>query len=49
LKEYGDLAILGSGSIVQQFANLELIDEFQLMVIPIVLGAGKPFSKMSAG
>jgi len=37
----GDFAILGSGSIVQQFARLGLIDEYQLMVNPIVLGTGK--------
>jgi len=37
----GDFVILGSGSIVQQFARLGLIDEFQLMVNPIILGAGK--------
>jgi dihydrofolate reductase len=36
-----DFVILGSGSIVQQFAKLGLIDEFQLMVNPIILGAGK--------
>jgi dihydrofolate reductase len=37
----GDFAILGSGSIVQQLAGLGLIDEFQLMVNPVVLGSGK--------
>jgi dihydrofolate reductase len=37
----GDFVILGSGSIVQQFAKLGLIDEFQLMVNPVILGAGK--------
>ncbi len=35
------LTILGSGTIVQQFANLGLIDEYALVVIPSVLGAGK--------
>jgi dihydrofolate reductase len=38
----GDMVILGSGSIVQQLANLGLIDEFGLMVNPIILGTGKP-------
>jgi dihydrofolate reductase len=38
----GGMTLLGSGSIVQQFANLDLIDEYQLIVVPIVLGAGKP-------
>ena len=37
----GDFAILGSGSIVQQLAGLGLIDEFQLMVNPVILGSGK--------
>jgi dihydrofolate reductase len=37
----GDFVILGSGLIVQQLANLDLIDEYQLMVHPVVLGAGK--------
>jgi dihydrofolate reductase len=37
----GDFVILGSCSIVQQFANLGLIDEYQLMVNPIILGSGK--------
>jgi dihydrofolate reductase len=42
----GDFVILGSGTIVQQFANLGLIDEYQLMVYPVILGAGKYLSKM---
>jgi hypothetical protein len=37
----GDFAILGSGSIVQQVARLGLIDEYQLMVNPVILGKGK--------
>lgn len=37
----GDFVILGSGSIVQQLANLGLIDEHQLLVVPVVLGAGR--------
>ncbi len=45
LKKFGDLAILGSGSIVRQFANLGLIDEYQLIVIPVILGTGKPLFK----
>lgn len=38
-----DMAIFGSGSIVTQFANLGLIDEYRLLVNPIVLGEGKSF------
>ena len=35
------LAILGSGSIVSQLARAGLIDEFQIVVNPIVLGKGR--------
>jgi dihydrofolate reductase len=42
LKREEDVTILGSGSIVQQLANLSLIDEYALVVVPIVLGHGKP-------
>lgn len=45
LKKTTDITILGSGSVVQQLANLGLIDHYQLMVIPIVLGAGQPLFK----
>jgi len=40
-----DIAIFGSGTIVQQFANLGLIDEYRLMLNPIILGAGKSLFK----
>jgi dihydrofolate reductase len=35
------MAILGSGTIVSQLAQAGLIDEFQIVVNPIVLGKGK--------
>lgn len=35
------MVILGSGSIVAQLAQEDLIDEFQIVVHPIVLGAGR--------
>ena len=35
-----DLTILGSGSIVSQFAEQGLVDEFQLMIDPIAIGEG---------
>jgi dihydrofolate reductase len=38
-QEGEDFTILGSGSIVQQFANLGLIDEYQLVIVPVILGA----------
>ena len=37
-----DIIIYGSASIVQALTNLGLIDEYQLLVHPFVLGAGKP-------
>ena len=41
-KEPGkDMAILGSGSIVSQLAQEGLIDEYQIMLNPVVLGNGK--------
>jgi dihydrofolate reductase len=40
-----DMVILGSGTIVQQFASLGLIDEYRLIVAPVVLGQGKPLFK----
>ncbi|MEO8201568.1 MAG: dihydrofolate reductase family protein [Gemmatimonadota bacterium] len=36
-----DLVILGSGSIVAQLAEAGLIDEYQLIVNPLVLGQGR--------
>jgi dihydrofolate reductase len=36
-----DLAILGSGSIVSQLTQERLIDEYQMAVIPVILGSGK--------
>ena len=37
-----DMVIYGSASIVQTLTNLGLIDRYQLLVFPIVLGSGKP-------
>lgn len=37
-----DMTILGSGSIVRQFAEEGLIDQIQLMVDPVALGNGTP-------
>lgn len=41
-QEDKDFTLLGSGSIVQQFTNLGLIDLYALAVVPIILGTGKP-------
>jgi dihydrofolate reductase len=41
-KEPGEgMAILGSGSIVSQLAHHGLIDEYQIVVIPVALGKGR--------
>jgi len=45
LKKDSEITILGSGSIVQQFTNLGLIDRYSLVVVPIILGEGKSFFK----
>lgn len=36
-----DMVILGSGSVVSQLAGAGLIDEYQIVVNPIALGAGR--------
>jgi dihydrofolate reductase len=36
-----EMAILGSGSIVSQLAQHGLIDEYQIVVIPVALGKGR--------
>ena len=36
-----DMVILGSGSIVSQLAREGLIDEYQIVVNPLILGAGR--------
>lgn len=40
-----NILVVGSASIVQQLTNLGLIDEYHLLVHPIVLGSGKPLFK----
>jgi dihydrofolate reductase len=36
-----DLVVLGSGSVVSQLAQEGLVDEYQLVLVPVVLGAGR--------
>jgi dihydrofolate reductase len=36
-----DMVIFGSGTVVSQLAQVGLIDEYQIVVHPIVLGAGR--------
>ena len=38
----GTLWIVGGGGLASQFADEGLLDEVQLTVVPVVLGAGKP-------
>lgn len=39
-----DITILGSGSVIAQLTEAHLIDDYQLVVVPVVLGAGRtPF------
>lgn len=40
-KVAGDLLVAGSASLVQLLAGHGLVDEFRLMVFPIILGSGK--------
>lgn len=40
-----DMTLLGSGSILTQFAEQGLIDEYQLMLDPVALGDGTPIFK----
>jgi dihydrofolate reductase len=37
-----DMTVLGSGSIISQFADEGLIDEYLIMVDPVALGEGTP-------
>ena len=37
----GTITILGSGSVIQQLASMDFIDEYELVVVPIILGDGK--------
>jgi dihydrofolate reductase len=38
----GDMLIYGSASLVRTLTNSGLIDEYQILVHPIILGGGKP-------
>jgi dihydrofolate reductase len=45
LRNKEEIVILGSGTIVQQLTDLGLIDEYMLVVVPVVLGKGRPLFK----
>jgi len=36
-----DMVILGSGDVVSQLAAAGLVDEFQVVVVPVVIGSGR--------
>jgi dihydrofolate reductase len=36
-----DIVILGSGSIVSAFTQMGIIDEYRILINPVILGAGK--------
>ena len=36
-----DIVVLGSGTIVSQLTQARLVDEYQLVVVPVVLGKGR--------
>jgi dihydrofolate reductase len=40
-----DMTLLGSGSILNQFAQQGLIDEYEFMLAPVVMGGGTPIFK----
>jgi dihydrofolate reductase len=44
-----NMMIFGSGTIVNQFTKLGLIDEYQLLFNPVISGEGKPLFKDSVG
>lgn len=41
----GDLFVFGSANLAETFLSAGLIDEFRIMVNPVVLGSGKPLFK----
>lgn len=41
----GDMMIFGSGTVVSRLARLGLVDEYQLVINPVILGKGMPLFK----
>ncbi len=40
-KHEGDILIAGSGTLVRALTGLGLVDEYRLMIFPLILGTGK--------
>lgn len=40
-----DIWLYGGSSLITTFMNLHLVDEYQIAVAPVILGAGKPLFK----
>jgi dihydrofolate reductase len=40
-----NIAVVGSASIAQALMNLDMVDQYQLMVYPLTIGNGKPLFK----
>jgi dihydrofolate reductase len=45
----GNMTILGSGSIVKQLTAAGLIDDYQLLVCPVILGGGRTLFEGTTG
>lgn len=43
-----DIVVFGGAGTAQTLMNLELIDEYQLIVNPVVLGSGRPLFKVGS-
>ena len=44
-----DLMVIGSGNLVQTLARNDLVDEYRLMIHPLVLGTGKRLFESGGG
>lgn len=43
IPEDKDICLFGGGLLVTQFIELELLDEFGVSIVPVILGGGVPF------